>query len=118
MSNRPSFTAHNLMDRRVSAMKKLQDQLAEVSKALSGLFKKVNKLTRQARKMGPAARVKLKPGRKPGRKAPARAARVRQDTVLDSVYGAIKRSRKGKSFYGCDNYPKCNFAAWKKEDIK
>ncbi|HUD19879.1 MAG TPA: type I DNA topoisomerase [Patescibacteria group bacterium] len=30
----------------------------------------------------------------------------------------IKKSRKGKTFYGCSNYPKCNFAAWKKEDIK
>lgn len=30
----------------------------------------------------------------------------------------IKKSRRGKMFYGCSNYPKCNFAAWKKEDIK
>jgi len=30
----------------------------------------------------------------------------------------IKKSRKGKTFYGCGNWPKCNFAAWKKEDIK
>ncbi len=30
----------------------------------------------------------------------------------------VKKSRKGKTFYGCSNYPKCNFAAWKKEDIK
>ena len=30
----------------------------------------------------------------------------------------IKKSRKGKTFYGCANYPKCTFAAWKKEDIK
>jgi DNA topoisomerase I len=30
----------------------------------------------------------------------------------------IKKSRRGKTFYGCSNYPKCNFAAWKKEDIK
>jgi DNA topoisomerase-1 len=30
----------------------------------------------------------------------------------------VKKSRKGKTFYGCGNYPKCNFAAWKKEDIK
>ena len=32
----------------------------------------------------------------------------------DIVY---KKSRRGKSFYGCSNYPKCTFAAWKKEDI-
>lgn len=30
----------------------------------------------------------------------------------------VKKSRKGKTFYGCSNYPACNFAAWKKEDIK
>lgn len=30
----------------------------------------------------------------------------------------VKKSRKGKTFYGCSNYPTCNFAAWKKEDIK
>lgn len=31
----------------------------------------------------------------------------------------VKKSRKrGKTFYGCSNWPKCNFAAWKKEDIK
>ena len=25
-----------------------------------------------------------------------------------------KKTRKGKIFYGCDNYPKCDFAAWDK----
>ncbi len=30
----------------------------------------------------------------------------------------IKKTRRGKQFYGCGNYPKCTFAAWKKEDIK
>lgn len=31
----------------------------------------------------------------------------------------IKKSRKrGKTFYGCSNWPSCDFAAWKKEDIK
>ncbi len=30
----------------------------------------------------------------------------------------VKKTRRGKQFYGCGNYPKCNFAAWKKEDIK
>ncbi len=30
----------------------------------------------------------------------------------------VKKSRRGKLFYGCGNYPKCDFAAWKKEDIK
>jgi DNA topoisomerase-1 len=25
-----------------------------------------------------------------------------------------KKSRKGKMFYGCSNYPKCTFATWNK----
>jgi DNA topoisomerase-1 len=29
----------------------------------------------------------------------------------------MKRTRKGRSFYGCSNYPNCDFAVWKKEDI-
>lgn len=29
----------------------------------------------------------------------------------------VRKTRKGKQFYGCSNYPKCNFAAWKKEQI-
>lgn len=29
----------------------------------------------------------------------------------------LRRTRRGKQFYGCINYPKCSFAAWKKEDI-
>ncbi|MBI5449114.1 type I DNA topoisomerase [Candidatus Gottesmanbacteria bacterium] len=30
----------------------------------------------------------------------------------------IRKTRRGKTFYGCSNWPKCAFAAWKKEDIK
>ena len=30
----------------------------------------------------------------------------------------IRKTRKGRKFYGCANYPKCDFAAWKLEDIK
>lgn len=30
----------------------------------------------------------------------------------------VKKTRRGKQFYGCSSYPKCTFAAWKKEDIK
>ena len=29
----------------------------------------------------------------------------------------VKRTRKGRTFYGCSNYPNCEFAVWKKEDI-
>ena len=30
----------------------------------------------------------------------------------------IKKTRKGRKFFGCSNYPNCDFAAWKVEDIK
>ena len=30
----------------------------------------------------------------------------------------VRRTKKGKIFYGCSNYPKCAFAVWKLEDIK
>jgi DNA topoisomerase-1 len=30
----------------------------------------------------------------------------------------LKKTKKGRKFYGCSNYPKCDFAAWKIEDIK
>lgn len=29
-----------------------------------------------------------------------------------------KKTRKGRTFFGCSNYPNCDFAVWKKEDIK
>ncbi len=30
----------------------------------------------------------------------------------------LKKTKKGRKFYGCSNYPKCDFASWKIEDIK
>ena len=30
----------------------------------------------------------------------------------------LKKTRKGRKFYGCPNYPKCDFAVWKLEDLK
>jgi len=30
----------------------------------------------------------------------------------------VKKTKRGRRFYGCSNYPKCTFAAWKLEDIK
>lgn len=29
----------------------------------------------------------------------------------------MRKTKHGKQFYGCGNYPTCDFAAWKKEDI-
>lgn len=30
----------------------------------------------------------------------------------------MKENKKGKIFYGCNNYPKCNFASWDKPLIE
>jgi DNA-binding transcriptional ArsR family regulator len=79
-------------------MKNFQVQLAWISKTLSGLSKQVDKITQQIGKAGSAGGRKAKPGRKPSKKAPAkRAALKRKDTVLESVYTAITRSRSGLS---------------------
>lgn len=29
----------------------------------------------------------------------------------------IKRTKKGRKFYGCSNYPKCKFASWRKPSV-
>lgn len=29
-----------------------------------------------------------------------------------------RKTRKGRTFYGCSNYPKCDFAVWKLQDLK
>jgi len=36
----------------------------------------------------------------------------------DGAKIVFKKTKKGRRFYGCSNYPKCTFAAWKIEDIK
>ena len=30
---------------------------------------------------------------------------------------ALKRTRRGRTFYGCANYPKCDFAVWTKAQL-
>ncbi|MCL5095648.1 MAG: type I DNA topoisomerase [Patescibacteria group bacterium] len=30
----------------------------------------------------------------------------------------IKKTKKGRSFFGCRNYPTCTFAAWRRDEIK
>ncbi len=78
-------------------MKKLQEQLALISKTLSGLAKHVEKMARRVAAAAPAGGRTGRPGRTPAKRAPARAALTRTDTVLESVYNAIRRSRNGLS---------------------
>jgi len=36
----------------------------------------------------------------------------------DSAKIILKKTRKGRKFYGCANYPACTYATWKLEDLK
>lgn len=73
-------------------MKKLQNELKAISKSLTALTKKVEKLAQQATTARPAQKTA------PARKVPAKktkAAAGGGKTVLDTVYDVIKRTQKG-----------------------
>ena len=87
-------------------MKKLKVQLNTVSKSLATLSKQVDKITKQLDKLkvpkaAPAKKAVAKkkaPAKKAvaKKKAPAKkVAAKKKATVLDTVFGAIKRARKG-----------------------
>lgn len=78
-------------------MKKIQEQLAWISKTLAGLAKQVNTIARKVKTQAPAKQRGAAPGRRPGQKPPASPALKRSDTVLESVFSAISRSRNGLS---------------------
>ena len=82
-------------------MPKLQSQLKTVSKSLAALAKQVERISKQVDKLQPAkktaakkttAKRKAAPARKPAAK---KTAGAKGKTVLDTVYDAIKRSKKG-----------------------
>jgi len=77
-------------------MQKLQSQLKTVSKSLATLSKQVERISKQVDKLQPAkkaaAKRKAAPARKP---AAGKAASTRGKTVLEAVFDAIKRSKKG-----------------------
>jgi predicted Rossmann fold nucleotide-binding protein DprA/Smf involved in DNA uptake len=77
-------------------MPKLQSQLKTVSKSLAALSKQVERISKQVDKLQPAkktaAKRKAAPARKPAAKKKAGA---KGKTVLDTVYDAIKRNKKG-----------------------
>ena len=77
-------------------MKKIQTQLKTISKSLTSLSKQVDRITKQVDKLQPAKKAPAK-RKKAVRKVAVRkkAAPARGKTVLDSVYGVIKRSKKG-----------------------
>lgn len=71
-------------------MPKLQTELNKISKALVALSKQVERISKQVDKKQPAKKAAAK--RKPAAK---KAAAAKGKTVLDTVYSAIKRSKKG-----------------------
>ena len=75
-------------------MKNLQSQLKTVSKSLAALSKQVEKLSSQ---VGRTTAVKKSTAKKPAVKKTAakKTAAAGGKTVLDTVYDAIKRSKKG-----------------------
>ncbi len=77
-------------------MKRIQTQLKTISKSLASLSKQVETITKQVDKLKPAKKGPAK-RKKAVRKVAARrkAAPAKGQTVLDSVYSVIKRSKKG-----------------------
>jgi uncharacterized protein YoxC len=97
-------------------MKKLKNQLKTVAKSLAALSKQVEKITNQVDKLQPsktpvakkprvAVAKKAQPSKIPVAKKPRvavakkaaikKAAPAKQLTLLDTVFNAVKRTRKG-----------------------
>ena len=80
-------------------MKRIKNQLNTVSKSLASLSKQVDRISKQVDKLQPAKKAAPARRKKTARKAAARkkTTAARGKTVLDSVYGIIRRSPKGTS---------------------
>ena len=78
-------------------MKKIQTQLKTISKSLASLSKQVERITKQVDKLQPAKKAPAKRKAAVRKKVTVRrkAAPAKGKTVLDTVYGVIKRSKKG-----------------------
>lgn len=78
-------------------MKRIKTQLKTISRSLASLSKQVDRITKQVDKLQPAKKAAPARRKKTVRKAAARkkATPARGKTVLDTVYGAIRRSPKG-----------------------
>lgn len=93
-------------------MKKIKAQLKTLSKSLAAISKKVEKITDQVdklqapKKAAPAKKAVAKKKAAPAKKTVAKkkvakkavtkkAAPAKQVTMLDAVFGAIKRTKKG-----------------------
>jgi predicted Rossmann fold nucleotide-binding protein DprA/Smf involved in DNA uptake len=74
-------------------MKNMQSQLKTISKSLAALSKQVEKLSQQVAKAQPAKKVAAVHKAAPGKETIA--ATAGGPTLLDAVYSAIKRTKKG-----------------------
>jgi hypothetical protein len=72
-------------------MATLQDEIKKISRALADLHRRLEAVAARIARQGPAAGPDARRGRR------TRGAGVRRDTVLESVYEAIRRSRNGIS---------------------
>ena len=78
-------------------MKTIKTQLKTISKSLTNLSKQVDRISKQVDKLQPAKKAAPAKRKKTARKAAARkrTSTARGKTVLDTVYGVIRRSPKG-----------------------
>ena len=74
-------------------MKNMQSQLKTISKSLAALSKQVEKLSQQVAKAQPAKKAAAVHKAAPSKETKAAAAGG--PTLLDAVYSAIKRTKKG-----------------------
>jgi len=74
-------------------MKNMQSQLKTISKSLAALSKQVEKLSQQVAKAQPAKKAAAVHKAAPGKETKVAAAGG--STLLDAVYSAIKRTKKG-----------------------
>lgn len=78
-------------------MAEVKDQLQSISKDLAALSRQLNKLSKQVEKAKPVAKPSAKKSSPTPKVSKAAAKPTRGGSVLDTVYEAIRRSRKGVS---------------------
>ena len=77
-------------------MAKLQTDLNKISRALASLSKQVERISKQVDKQKPAKKAATKRKSSTARKPAAKkAGGARGQTVLETVYSAIRRSKNG-----------------------
>ena len=76
-------------------MKKFKDQLKGISKSIASLSKQVEKIINQIDKLQPKKAAPFPKKAAPKKKVAVKKTTAKQLTVIDTVFNAIKRTRKG-----------------------